>query len=168
MSMPSSLTPTRAAIVCELARQGIPRLYIAAKIGVNKVTLFDWILKGRAILDGEPPPRDAGETPPDYAAFVLALDEADADYVIASGRDINTAEKGHAGRQWWLERTKRDVFGATQKIEVEHSGVVHHVAGVEGLTDEQLLAIVGRRRAIEAEFTEVTPQLPTAGEEPGR
>ncbi len=156
MGTASSLTPERFTQAVELARKGIPRVYIAAKLKVDRVTLWDWLDRGRKILAGEiEPPPEAGGIHPDYAAFVLAMDDADADAVIAAANDITTNPRGHAGQQWWLERTRSEVFGARQQV--EHSGTVAQIVVVNyaQLTDAELF----RPKAIEGECEVVGTEI---------
>ncbi len=154
MPLPSAMTPDMPRQAYELAILGIPRCHIADKLGVGRRTFYDWIAKGDAILDGEmDPPRDAGNHPPDYAAFARALRMAEADAVIASASAIRT-EKGSPGHQWWLERTHPNEFGNRQKLEVEHSGTVQIIdwsTNAAGALAERMAEVP----AIDAEFSSV-------------
>lgn len=160
MTMPSLLTPERIARTKELAADGIPRIYIAQDLQVRRETFYDWIEKGQKILAGEMErPPEAGGVHADYAAFVLALEAGDAEYVVRAVRAIGGAEKGHTGHQWLLERTKRAEFGPKSEVEVKHSGTVALVDwSTAGLGD------LGER-AIDVEFEEVGPLALT--EKPG-
>lgn len=140
-----TLTPERIEAMCELARKGLPRRYIAAKLMIPSVTLYVWLGKGREILAGE---WIAPEGGPDYAGLVLRLEAAEAEAVEASLGVIQTAPRGAPGRQWVLERTHRGEFGP--RLEVSSTHAEERTVRVEfsfaaGIPEEQQLAALAER-----------------------
>lgn len=96
MSRPATDPEKRANIDVEvifsLARKGVPKTFIAAKCGVDRRTLLDWL---------------NGVTSGPCADFARRYREAEADYVIEA---VEAARRDKRGEQWMLERSQPKHF----------------------------------------------------------
>lgn len=90
---------------------------VAARLGVGRRTLFDWLTRGESISE------DAPESEQLYARFAVAVRQGEADFE-ATMRDKIVGAEGRKGEwsrfSWMLERRFPSRYGAKQRI--EHSG----------------------------------------------
>jgi transcriptional regulator with XRE-family HTH domain len=93
---PSLFDDLRAKRAVDAVRQGLSRTAVAAKTGVSRATLMDWLARGR---DGEAP----------YADFLDRVREAEAEAEAAMVAAVRTAAvdpKHWMAAAWWLERSR--------------------------------------------------------------
>lgn len=138
----TKLTPERQTKILNAIRAGAYMETAAAAAGVNKETLYAWLKRGNV------------EPESIYSAFVEAVHEAQAS---AELRDVLTLSKAAADGDWraaaWrLERKFPKRWGLTTKTELTGADggpvAVASTVDVTKLTDEQLAAIVNRRRPV--------------------
>lgn len=137
----TKLTPERQTKILNAIRAGAYMETAAAAAGVNKETLYAWLKRGNV------------EPESIFGAFVEAVHEAQAS---AELRDVLTLSKAAADGDWraaaWrLERKFPKRWGLTTKTELSGPNggpVVTSSVDVTKLTDEQLAAIVNRRRPV--------------------
>lgn len=96
MGRPTLLDDLRAKRIVDAIAKGLSRTAAAAKGGVSRSSLMDWLARGR---DGEQP----------YADFLHRVKKAEADAEEAMVECVRTAAlepKHWTAAAWWLERAR--------------------------------------------------------------
>lgn len=108
----------------------LPITLAAAKVGVGRRTVYDWLARG-----------ETGEEP--YATLTTRIAAARAEFAELRLREIESAgsqarNSGWKASAWYLERCWPDLFGARKTI--EHTGPAGGAVPirVEVLDDDQL------------------------------
>ena len=106
MPTDTKLTPKVQAEIVGLVRAGNFQAHAAAKAGVHRNTVNNWVKQG--------------ELEPDsiYGEFLAELRDAEAEFITASLAAIAGDPKGHKGLMWMLERRFPQYFSARVKNEV--------------------------------------------------
>lgn len=113
---PSKLDDLRAKRILDAIAEGASRTAAAAKGGIHKATLMEWLARGR---DGEP----------GYAEFLDRVKAAEADIELKMVRVIHAAAPtSWQAAAWFLERTrpadyaKREATPEQEDARAESSG----------------------------------------------
>lgn len=123
---PLSLTHDLAMAFCSLVESGMPLNRSCELLHISRQTYFQWLKRAKS-----------GEEP--FASFVRMLAAADARKTarLISGIERH-GEKDWKALAWILERSNREEFGKTKRVDVNHqvSGKVQ-VEAVARLPDNQ-------------------------------
>lgn len=113
MGRPTILTPEVEREIVEAIERGNYLKDACDLAGVSDTAVQEWITKGtRDLAEGVDSP---------YASFAVSLKKARARVGDLCLRDIRDRVKQWQAAAWFLERTRPQQFGPTQRI--EHTGV---------------------------------------------
>lgn len=135
---PTKLNAKRQEQICEAIRRGNYLETAAAIAGIDKVTLHDWLRKGRDLRDRQP---SSGKLPPHRQALVdfsLAVEKAQAE---AEARDVAVIDQAGQDGQWqasaWrLERKFPDRWGRRIQVADADGGSI-----AQGIADAWAAAL---------------------------
>lgn len=111
MGRPALFDDLRAKRAVDAVRAGLSRTAVAAKAGVSRATLLDWLARGR---DGEAP----------YANFLDRVRVAEAEAEQLMVECIRTAAldpKYWQAAGWWLERARPSEWAKREPKHVEEA-----------------------------------------------
>lgn len=110
---------------------GAQHKFIAGAARISMATWYSWLKQARDH-------RNEGKTTV-YTDFLDKIEEGESDYVLASLKKLDEAEKSHKGLEWILARRHRDEFHLSTKL--EHAGRIdgdHAVTVFDGSALDQL------------------------------
>ncbi len=107
----TKLTRQRQEIILETIREGASDKAAAARAGIDRTTLYNWLERGKQ-----------GEEP--FSTFSTTLEKAKADREAKFvGFIRQAAEDGTwQAAAWYLERTDPEHYGRKERHQLEHSG----------------------------------------------
>ncbi len=151
---PTKCTPEKIAEICAHMRAGLWAEQAACLAKIDRKTYYNWVEQG-----------EAGREP--YAAFLLALKEAEADAEKAA---LDTVKAGGSGPEavnwqsaaWYLERRYPSRYGKRDPQRQELAEMDKRLKQLEIETAEAKLALL--RRGINPDDTTVNIYLPTIDE----
>lgn len=115
MARPTLITDELCEQVRPLVASGLSFEAVAARLGIGRRTLFDWLARGEA---DDPPEADAL-----FVRFAAAVREGEAELEATMLASItgDSGKRGEHGRfAWVLERRFPTRWGSKQRV--EHSG----------------------------------------------
>ena len=133
------LTASCQAEICKYVRAGAPLPQACEAAGISWNTAKEWLRRGKA-----------KERP--YAAFVAACRQAKARWAVAQTISITkAAPKDWKAGAWLLERRIRAFRPPRFEVTGKHGGPVQMTHDVTRMTDAQLLEILGKGSAEDAD-----------------
>jgi hypothetical protein len=112
---------------------GDTRKAAAGRVGIPTRTVNQWLEYGSAALEKEHAGGELSETERGYADFVLELEAAmDRGEANLMDKATGMAERGDPNWKWYaqvLERTRRDGWGRSEKVELGGGGIQIVVSG---------------------------------------
>jgi hypothetical protein len=145
---PTKLTPEVHRAIVEAIREGASRQAAATRGGVAYATLAEWVARGNGTHADR-------EQSAEFAEFAKDLHAAEADFEQSLVKNVMAYsamgdKPDWRGPAWILERRFSDRWGKTTRTELTGKDggpvAVASTVDVTKLTDEQLAAIVNRRR----------------------
>ncbi len=116
MGRPPKFDDIRAKRAIDAVRQGLSRTAVAAKAGVSRTLLLDWLARGR---DGEEPFADF------LTRFKLAEAEAESE-MVACVRTAGLDPKHWQAAAWWLERTRPADYAKREPTHEQETARAEH------------------------------------------
>lgn len=123
MARPSDLTPETKAEAIKLAKAGVPKVIIADAIGVNRQTLFNWLLYGNPEWE----PKEGQYCPADRTPFFEFYDEFTRarvkPVILCEATWLAAVHKGDAqAAERWLKLHEPSLYREQQDVNVTVQG----------------------------------------------
>lgn len=167
------LTPEVRQQVVDALRAGAPPEVASAYAGIVRATYYNWLERGRAAISAANGdlPQVLGEN--EYAQFVVAVDNALAQFVVGNMTRIGVAGRTKVDGEWqalawqlerrfpafFARRTRHEVTGANgEPLRVEHA-IVLDPGKLDGLPLERKLLLAEILAELDGEVIDQTPIL---------
>lgn len=140
MGRPVTLDDLRAKRIIDAIRKGMSRTAAAAKGGIGRTTLMNWLARGR---DEEAP----------YADFLNRVKAAEAEAeaeMVALVRVAALEPKYWQAAAWWLERCRPNDYAKREPTKDDEDARAEGDTGTDLAVAESVLAAIKSRKKPEA------------------
>ena len=127
MGRPLVFDDDKAEAILASLRAGNHMETAAACAGVTRSTLYNWLSAGQRARDrhAKDPTLEWKRAEIEFTRFMDAVDKARAEAVSDNvGIVLAAAKDKWQAAAWWLERTKPDHYGKTQRLELAEAAPV--------------------------------------------